>query len=154
MRHYIFIYPFFSDIALIHLPQKIEFTEYIQPITLACKSSPGLITTAIGNGLTESDATHIAPILQYTTLTTISMNRCAKTFKFRNGVICVIGREQHSICSGDSGGPLVNKKTGALIGATSFGAAIGCHLGFPQGFTDLTKFLPWIEKISGVSNCK
>lgn len=147
----------FSDIGLIHLPQKVESTDTIKPISLSCNSRPNLPVTVIGNGLLNTTAKEIAPILQYTTLKTIPLRECLSDFPFlilRQSVICARGKQQRSACQGDSGGPLVSQENDALIGLTSFGSAQGCHLGFPQGYTNIPSYLPWIKEVTGISQCQ
>lgn len=140
---------------MIQLPRKVETTKTIKPIDLACESSAGLAVTAIGNGITDTNSKTLAPILQYTTLKTISKYECILDYPFlafRNSVICVKGEQQRSACRGDSGGPLVSQENGALIGATSFGS-LSCNLGYPQGYTNLPIYLSWIKEVTGISKC-
>jgi secreted trypsin-like serine protease len=56
------------------------------------------------------------------------------------------------VLQGDSGGALVTEIDGnyTQIGIVSFGAAAGCELGYPQGFTRVTSYLDWIEINSGI----
>jgi secreted trypsin-like serine protease len=54
---------------------------------------------------------------------------------------------------GDSGGPLVYQESDGLytqVGIVSFGAAAGCQLGYPAGFTRVTSYLSWISAITGL----
>lgn len=111
---------------------------------------------AIGNGLMHDSDKTIAPTLQYTSLKTVSIAKCLPSFPFllfRKNVICVKGQEKRSACRGDSGGPLIAADSRALIGLTSFGSAMGCELGLPQGFTRVSSHLPWITEVSGISDC-
>ncbi|KAH8355868.1 hypothetical protein KR093_004340 [Drosophila rubida] len=66
--------------------------------------------------------------------------------------ICIKTTGGISTCNGDSGGPLVSAESGVLIGATSFGIALGCQVGWPGVFTRITSYLDWIEVNSGVVN--
>jgi secreted trypsin-like serine protease len=36
------------------------------------------------------------------------------------------------------------------VGIVSFGAAAGCTVGYPVGFTRVTKFLSWISAVTGI----
>lgn len=124
---------------------------------LACSPGKRLPVTAIGNGLTNTTQKEIAPILQFTSLTTISLIECLPDFPFllfRKSVVCARGVQQRSTCRGDSGGPLVSKNSGALVGLTSFGSALGCHLGYPQGYTSLPSYLQFIKDVTGISDCQ
>jgi len=55
---------------------------------------------------------------------------------------------------GDSGGPLVYLESDGIytqVGIVSFGAAAGCELGYPVGFTRVTSFLSWISETTGIT---
>lgn len=145
-----------SDIALIKLPEPVEFSDVIKPISLACSSSSGADVVAIGNGLTRDTDKTLPDILQYAELKTISALRCKWEFPFllfRKSVICSKGEEKRSVCHGDSGGPLATADGSALIGLTSFGSRKGCEQGKPQAFTRVSSYLEWIEETTGVG-CK
>jgi len=54
---------------------------------------------------------------------------------------------------GDSGGPLVYLESDNIyteVGVVSFGAAAGCTLGYPVGFTRVTMYLDWISSTTGI----
>jgi secreted trypsin-like serine protease len=54
---------------------------------------------------------------------------------------------------GDSGGPLAfieDDGIPTLIGVVSFGAAAGCEIGLPAGYTRTSSFLDWIAYNSRV----
>ena len=56
------------------------------------------------------------------------------------------------ICQGDSGGPLARLGSSAAsdvqMGITSFSPAQGCGVkGWPNGFTRVSYYVPWIESI-------
>lgn len=126
-------------------------------MNLACSAGKNLVVTAIGNGLLNTTAKEIAPILQYTTLKTIPLLQCLPDFPFllfRKSVVCARGEQQKSTCRGDSGGPLVSASSGALVGLTSFGSAQGCHLGYPQGYTSVASYLQFIREVTGISDCQ
>lgn len=53
------------------------------------------------------------------------------------------GNKGTGICIGDSGGPLTSNKK--LIGISSWGVA--CAKGYPDGFTRISVFAPWIDQI-------
>lgn len=81
-----------SDIALIQLPSPVQFSEYIQPVPLACNSRKGMQTIVIGNGVSTIFG---APSnLQYVELQITSINQYEL---FSNGI------QLKSVASGDSG---------------------------------------------------
>jgi secreted trypsin-like serine protease len=57
------------------------------------------------------------------------------------------------LLQGDSGDPLLYQEGDGVyteVGVLSFGAADGCELGYPAGFTRVTNFLSWIESNTGI----
>ena len=53
-----------------------------------------------------------------------------------------------SASQGDSGGPLIKQEgpdAGEQVGLTSYGAAAGCEVGYPDAFTSVFKFKDWID---------
>lgn len=111
-----------NDIGLIKMPKPVEFSEFIQPIKLTCASNKDLFDViVVGNGHMSQEHETIAPILQWTTMKTISYRECLREFPFllfRKSVVCARGEQKESACHGDSGGPLVSGNT--LIGLASF----------------------------------
>ena len=73
-------------------------------------------------------------------------------FKFMNTSYSIITKYQDiSIFQGDSGGPLVCN--GVAAGVVSFGNH-GCRdPRFPNVYTDVSKFLPWINQIVSQNGC-
>lgn len=123
MRENIYFKPFFS--ALIHLPRKIQFTEYVKPVKMPneCKSTENIDVLTMGNGAT-SDSTSLSTKLNFAFLKTISPSECHSTFPIsskRKTIICAQNTiNDQSICRGDSGAPLVTRSDGILIGVSSF----------------------------------
>ncbi|KAH8302042.1 hypothetical protein KR044_002003 [Drosophila immigrans] len=148
-----------NDISLIKLPVAIEFNANIQPVKLPVKSNTyntyaGQQAIASGWGKTSDSAAGATDILQYISVPIMNNSGCSPWF---GGVvvdtnICIKTTGGTSTCNGDSGGPLVAAETGELIGATSFGIALGCEVGWPGVFTRVTSYLDWIEEVSGVVN--
>ncbi|XP_030385425.1 brachyurin [Scaptodrosophila lebanonensis] len=149
-----------DDISLIKLPVPIEFNEYIQPAKLPVKSLTystyvGETTIASGWGKTSDSATGATDILQYIEVPIMTNSGCNTWFlgSVQSTNICIKTTGGTSTCNGDSGGPLVLADgSNTLIGATSFGIALGCEVGWPGVFTRITSYLDWIEKNSGVVN--
>lgn len=86
--------------------------------------------------------------LQYIELVTISNMECMQRQSpevlhlIHNSTLCVYsGRPNHGMCNGDSGGPLISTD-GILVGIVSWG--VPCAKGFPDGFTRISSFMPWI----------
>ncbi|XP_013869987.1 trypsin-3 isoform X2 [Austrofundulus limnaeus] len=69
-------------------------------------------------------------------------------------VICAGGyKTNKGFCQGDSGGPLVCR--GKPVGVVSFNNRGICNYpNRPNVYTDLSKFLPWINKILSANKCE
>lgn len=144
-----------SDIALIRLPEPVEFSDVIKPISFACSAANNVDVIAIGNGKTRDSDMSPPPVLQYTELKTVSRLSCLTSFPFlifRNSIICVKGEEHKSGCQGDSGGPLITLEH-SLIGVTSFGSPKGCEAGKPMVYTRIAYYKDWIQEVTGLE-CK
>lgn len=145
-----------QDIALVRLPTKVQFNEFIQPIRLTNREfAPNLDLILIGNGVLNYGDDQISPTLQYTELSTIPMRTCMSVFPFLEkekylDVFCASSHLGSSACHGDSGGPLISKDDRTLIGISNFGHTMGCDKGFPQVYTHVFLHREWIEMITGL----
>ncbi|XP_076042404.1 brachyurin-like isoform X2 [Oratosquilla oratoria] len=148
-----------NDIALVKLPQKVTFNEYIQPVCLPHRSDmsdtmAGSTVTASGWGKMSDDAMGTTNILRNVDLPVITNDECAMTFGgvITKNVICTSGAGGRSTCQGDSGGPL-NYKAHSRVetrGIVSFGSN-KCEQGLPAVFTRVTAYLDWIETKTGIA---
>lgn len=150
-----------NDIALIKLPAPIKFNEYIQPAKLPklntdgrFKTYEGEIATASGWGVTEEGTS--PDILRFVEKPIIKFSSC--NLRYFGGLnadqqICQQATNKQNTCSGDSGGPLVVEENGehVVIGATSFGIALGCESGWPGVFTRVSGYLDWINTKTGIT---
>lgn len=156
----VYIYPNYNkqylinDISLIRLKQSISFTANIQPIRLrnTCQSNENVSVIAIGNGF-FSRKYPIAPILQWTPMTTIPFRQCKNHYPFlvwHSSAICAKNTDDRAIKPGDSGGPLVRKfaQHDILIGISSFVPNNKTNLSTPQGFVNLIAYHEWIAEIT------
>jgi len=144
-----------NDLALIHLPQAINFTDKISPVCLPAYSEAEetfahLTAWASGWGKPTDSASSISPVLREVDTETITNLLCKLEFLTVNrNIICISGKGGKSTCNGDSGGPLhlVDTSTGVYkqIGITSFGSSLGCEIGFHAAFTRTASYLEWIE---------
>ncbi|XP_049546658.1 collagenase-like [Anopheles darlingi] len=143
-----------NDVALIQLPEKVKFSDRIQPIRRATKQEDfaGREVVLSGWGL-QNDGGDVAKALQFATLKVISNSECAKTFGpflIKESTVCARGDEKELPCSGDSGGPLVLTDDSTLVGVVSFGHASGCEHGLPGAFARVTSFNKWISEKTGL----
>ncbi|XP_061395928.1 brachyurin-like [Musca vetustissima] len=150
-----------NDIALIKLPVVVDFTERIQPAALPkmdgkYSTYEGDMVWASGWGKDSDKATTVSPLLRYIEVPVLKQSTCRNYYLgvVTEKMICISGKDGKSTCNGDSGGPLVYKHDGVntVIGATSFGIALGCEKGWPGVFTRVTSYLDWIAEKSGVVN--
>lgn len=144
-----------DDIALLKMSQAVSFAANIKPIVLPTSSQASTVYTnvvLVASGFGRTASGQVSNTLQFTTVIGISTADCQRSFGslITSNIICVKGypRVNQGICSGDSGGPLTTSGSNPiLVGVTSFGAAVGCTAGLPQGFTRVGSYLTWINQV-------
>ncbi|XP_055608184.1 collagenase-like [Uranotaenia lowii] len=145
-----------NDIAVIRLPEKVEYSYRIGPVKLPSGHDDYNQRETIVSGWgKETDFGGAAQRLQYTNLTVISNTRCSMLYGpgiIQPTILCCQGEQRKSTCNGDSGGPLVLADDRTLVGIVSFGHIIGCERRLPMGFTRVTEFTDWITTITGVKS--
>ncbi|NWH73721.1 ENTK Enteropeptidase, partial [Piaya cayana] len=143
-----------SDIALMHLQNKVQYTDYIQPICLPEKNQqflPGINCSIAGWG----DIIYGGPpsnILKEAVVPLISNEKCEQQmpeYIITENMICA-GYDMGGIdtCKGDSGGPLTYEDGDKwfLVGVISFGRQ--CALPKRPGvYVRVSMFVDWITKI-------
>ncbi|KAI5636488.1 trypsin domain-containing protein [Phthorimaea operculella] len=145
-----------NDIAMIYLPQDVQFTANIQPASLPdgallSETFVGSWGQAAGYGrLNDRDGLTTNTQVNHVALQIISVPDCAAYYTanfVRDTNICTSGNGGVGICTGDSGGPLTirDQDRDILIGVTSFMSTNGCEFGQPSVFTRVTSFIPWIQ---------
>ncbi|XP_060535652.1 uncharacterized protein LOC132707737 [Cylas formicarius] len=152
-----------NDIALIRLPQSVALTSAIQVAQLPSRSrsTPGTnvndVTVALGWGLTQDvpvkTTSDLSPVLRAVNVTIMNVDDCAEYYNDQITYVtgqnsCTSGYKLKGTCDGDSGGPLVTRD-GVLVGVTSFGTP-DCETCYPSVYTDVSKYLDWIEQNSDV----
>merc|ERR1719382_2084647 len=148
-----------NDLALIRLPEKITFNDYIIP---ACLPTPDLVAkegdlvTPIGWGKPSDSASGISPVLRMVQdLPVITNKECNDVYGIvGDGVVCIDTSGGKGTCNGDSGGPLgyydETRERWIEVGIVSFGASAGCEVGYPSGFTRTNYYLDWIKEQAGI----
>ncbi|XP_029435048.1 enteropeptidase [Rhinatrema bivittatum] len=141
-----------SDIILMHLQQKVNYTDYIQPICLPEKYQeflPGINCSIAGWGRTENQGS-TANTLQEAQIPLITNVKCQQQmpeYSITGNMMC--GGYDHGgidTCQGDSGGPLMCRMNERwfLAGVTSFGYR--CALPHRPGvYVRVTQFVDWIQ---------
>ncbi|XP_063161542.1 enteropeptidase [Candoia aspera] len=141
-----------SDIALMHLQFRVNYTDYIQPICFPEKNKqflPGIKCSIAGWGRTTHQGS-VASVLQEAEVPLITLQKCKQLmpeYNITENMICA-GYDEGGIdsCQGDSGGPLMcqENKNWFLAGVTSFGYK--CALPHRPGiYVDVLKFVDWIK---------
>merc|ERR1711997_935803 len=103
-----------NDIALVRLPEKIEFNDYIRPACLPPAEDEsngyvGELTTPVGWGKNADSAGGITPDLNMVEdLPVIPMADCADYYGsiIYSGIMCIDSTGGKGVCNGDSGGTL------------------------------------------------
>merc|ERR1711863_5296 len=154
----------YADIALVHLPEKVAFSEYIRPSCLPPASDAneeyvGQLTTPVGWGKNADSAGGITPDLNMVSdLPVITRDSCADYYGgiIYSGIMCIDAAGGKGVCNGDSGGTLnIRQSEGGnkwtQVGVTSFVSSAGCESGNPHGFSRVAEHLEWIETVTGLS---
>lgn len=139
-----------NDIALLKLQEPLQFNSHIQAVHLIQNATleTGTRLAAIGFGRLNATSSQI---LHFAEFVPVSLRECAKTFAFplndRQDVICAKRTNLASSC-GYNGGPLIayKNRVPTLIGGIGLGYSSGCQRGWPTGFTNIFRFLPWIQQ--------
>jgi len=149
-----------NDLALVHLPEPVAFTDLIRPVCLPTWSDwettwAHEFVQASGWGKPDDQATSVSPVLREVTVDVITNLICALEFPtiINKNILCISGKDGKSTCNGDSGGPIHFVTDGVFkqIGITSFGSSLGCEIGSHAGFTRVASFLEWIETNTGIA---
>ncbi|XP_078048818.1 chymotrypsin-1-like [Augochlora pura] len=143
------IHPSFSstmivnDIAVIRVSSPIAFNNLVQPIELeAAEMATGAAVVLTGWGTTKVGGP-VPDKLQEIDLKVYSQLQCKLThWNLKDTHICTFTKSGEGACHGDSGGPLVFHKH--QVGIVSFGRP--CGIGYPDVFTRVSSFVPWIEQ--------
>merc|ERR1712193_188222 len=123
----------YADIALVHLPEKVAFSEFIRPSCLPPASDAneqyvGQLTTPVGWGKNADNAGGITPDLNMVSdLPVINPEACADYYGsiIYSGIMCIDSAGGKGVCNGDSGGTLdIRQSEGGnkwtQVGVTSF----------------------------------
>jgi len=150
-----------NDVALIRLPEKIEFNDYIRPACLPPAEDEsngyvGQLTTPVGWGKNADSAGGITPKLQMVEdLPVIDNPTCNESYGIiYDGIMCIDSSDGKGVCNGDSGGSLNMKQEEenkwTQVGVASFVSSNGCESGDPHGFSRVAYFGQWIEAETGL----
>lgn len=144
------------DITLLKLAKDVEFSKYVQPICLPLDKTIRNMPiadkdfTVTGWGQTETAIRSGTQL--HVDIIGKPLDVCNEKFSIANITladtqICVGGEEGKDSCKGDSGGPLM-RQVGIVwyqVGVVSFGNKFCGSEGFPGIYTNVAKYLKWIE---------
>ncbi|XP_067463265.1 enteropeptidase [Thunnus thynnus] len=142
-----------ADIAMMHLQQPINFTEWVQPVCLPAdgqKFTAGRKCFIAGWGR-DAEQGSLPNVLQEAQVPLVSQDQCQQQLpesSITSSMLCA-GFPEGGVdsCEGDSGGPLMCLDDGhwTLIGVTSFG--IGCGRPERPGvYARVSSFTSWIAQ--------
>ncbi|XP_060530490.1 chymotrypsin-like [Cylas formicarius] len=142
-----------NDIGLVKLPQPAQLNQYVQLAVLPSRNEAelvGLQATVSGWGLIDYFKYEVPDVLYATVVQIVPNNQCAIYDVYvPEMTICTKGETSQGSCEGDSGGPLT--ADGKLVGIVSYGPEYCQDDLYPNGFTRVTNYLPWIANITGLN---
>ncbi|KAM8744869.1 granzyme B-like isoform 1-T1 [Acanthopagrus schlegelii] len=149
-----------NDIMLLKLSQSVPDSETIQRIRLPSPNmnlQPNQMCHVAGWGKTEAGTD--VDDLRVVGVSVVDQNVCKQQWSIAKwiprlpaNVICAGGYGTlNGFCNGDSGGPLVCN--GVAAGVVSFADEWCWDERFPNVYTDVSKFLPWINQILSHNGC-
>ncbi|XP_064086388.1 mucin-5AC-like isoform X2 [Macrobrachium nipponense] len=146
---------FAYDLALIKLPQEVEYKREVRPVCLPNRNLLGRNVTSvlmalIGWGKTETGK--LTDELRELSRYGIESAICKTVFGsyITDHHFCTSGIDEKHICLGDSGGPVMTVDRGrfTLTGVVSFVATQDCKGQYPDGHISVVHFLDWIQEIT------
>jgi len=148
-------YQITNDIGLIELAAAAPNNAYTSYITLPYdyvgNNFVGYTGIVQGFGIYSNDIGEISTAKRYVDQTVITAAACAIWQPFPTE-LCTDTTSGTGACSGDSGGALfigdvnIHDPGRVIIGIVSFGASAGCAIGYPDVYTRVTEYLPWIDQ--------
>uniref|UniRef100_A0A4W5M5S3 Peptidase S1 domain-containing protein n=1 Tax=Hucho hucho TaxID=62062 RepID=A0A4W5M5S3_9TELE len=113
----------------------------------------GAICNVAGWGATETNGFANAELLDVN-VAVVDRGDCQRTWRraIPTSMICAGGTaDDNGFCQGDSGGPLVCG--GIAVGVVSFNDADYCNQSrAPNVYTNISTYLPWIKKVTGLKS--
>ncbi|XP_075888236.1 enteropeptidase [Nelusetta ayraudi] len=141
-----------ADIALMHLQQPINFTEFIQPVCLPPEGQNYTVgkKSFIAGWGRDADQ-NLPDVLQEAEVPLLPQDQCQRSlpqYNITSSMLCA-GYPEGGVdsCQGDSGGPLMCEDDGhwSAIGVVSFGE--GCGLPQKPGvYVRVSSFTTWIAQ--------
>lgn len=145
-----------NDIAVINFrAEPVTLNQFVQAVALANDDTERFedeIVHVSGFGRYADDSPNSSDVLRFTIKTVISNTACRIRFPplVQPTTICAVGDDlvNNAVCNGDSGGPLTSRRGGVSlqVGVVSFGSALGCERGAPDGYARVSSFYTWVRE--------
>uniref|UniRef100_A0A3P9JRW9 Transmembrane serine protease 15 n=2 Tax=Oryzias latipes TaxID=8090 RepID=A0A3P9JRW9_ORYLA len=142
-----------ADIAMMHLQQPVNFTEWVLPVCLASEDQhfPAGRRCFIAGWGRDAEGGSLPDILQEAEVPLVDQDECQRLlpeYTFTSSMLCA-GYPEGGVdsCQGDSGGPLMCLEDArwTLIGVTSFGVGCG-RPERPGAYARVSAFTSWIAE--------
>uniref|UniRef100_A0A665WUN8 Mast cell protease 1A-like n=1 Tax=Echeneis naucrates TaxID=173247 RepID=A0A665WUN8_ECHNA len=146
---------FGKDIMLLQLSRKVQLSKKVKLIKLpkANNKIKDKACLVAGWGGTKTDMRSV-DVLQKVKVPIVALKYCEALWKksIRNEEVILPDNHTFSSSQGDSGGPLVC--SGKAVGVVSFNLKRNCdYPNLPNVYTDVSKYLPWINRILNKNSC-
>ncbi|XP_035508518.1 mast cell protease 8-like [Morone saxatilis] len=144
-----------NDLMLLKLSSEVHLSQTVKVIPLPSSDmniQENEMCHVAGWGSTRTD--RVVDDLRMVDVSIINWNVCKKEWpKLSDNAICAGGYgTTKGFCQGDSGGPLVCR--GVAVGVVSYNKYANCNYpDAPNVYVDISKFLPWINKVLKEKNC-
>ncbi|XP_076376429.1 chymotrypsin-2 [Megalopta genalis] len=132
-----------NDVGVVRVSRRIANSSLVQSIRLSFSNvAEGSAVVLSGWGTTRLGGP-TPNQLQEIDLKVYSQAQCQRVHaNLKESHICTFTKYGQGACHGDSGGPLV--QNGVQVGIVSYGRP--CGVGYPDVFTRVSSFLPWIQQ--------
>ncbi|XP_055539675.1 CLIP domain-containing serine protease B15-like [Wyeomyia smithii] len=153
------------DITILKLKKEVAFGKYVRPVCLPLDLTIRELPidkedfTVTGWGQTSTEIRSAVQL--HVDLIGRTNDVCDRSFAVANislteTQLCVGGDKGKDSCKGDSGGPLL-RQVGVVwyqIGIVSFGSRICGSENYPGIYTNVEKYIEWIQEIVDESHCR
>ncbi|KAL5290749.1 hypothetical protein ACFFRR_010238 [Megaselia abdita] len=146
-----------DELVLIQLPNRINWTKYIQPVSLpGTRDCYGLLFKEKALAIGWSNDT--SSVLNYLELTTMKSTKCVEEYDPERrdiiapkNICAKLEMKSDQTCFAGVGAPLVTQEYKVLMGLTSTLSLNNCEKpGTPVIFLRITEYLDWIKTIADV----
>ncbi|XP_069984571.1 uncharacterized protein [Penaeus vannamei] len=150
-------YEIHNDIAILELEEAVTFRDGVSAVKLPTDPDDqfeGQNATLTGWGRYSVESYKTSPVLKEYTAPLVDIDECIEAWEKHPVLTPLISNVCLNVtwaapCHGDSGSPLVSCSglQCTQIGVMSFGSPICKDEGFPEVFTRVTHFKPWIDMV-------